>query len=135
MTERPDVPEPAPGGSHDPHVVILTGLSGAGKTAAAKLFEDLGFTVVDNLPGELLPALAELVSDDRERFRAGRHRARRAGGRRAAGAGRDARRARGARHPAPGRLPRGPRRGRSSGASRRRATATRWPRAAGSPAR
>jgi UPF0042 nucleotide-binding protein len=49
--------------------VILTGLSGAGKTAAAKLFEDLGFTVVDNLPGELLPALAELVSSDRERFR------------------------------------------------------------------
>jgi len=49
-------------------VVILSGLSGGGKTAAAKLFEDLGFTVVDNLPGELLPDLAELVSDDRERF-------------------------------------------------------------------
>jgi UPF0042 nucleotide-binding protein len=48
--------------------VILTGLSGAGKTAAAKLFEDLGFTVVDNLPGELLPSLAELVSTDRDRF-------------------------------------------------------------------
>jgi UPF0042 nucleotide-binding protein len=51
-----------------PHVVILTGLSGAGKTAAAKLFEDLGYTVVDNLPGELLPGLAELVSEDRDRF-------------------------------------------------------------------
>jgi UPF0042 nucleotide-binding protein len=51
-----------------PHVVILTGLSGAGKTAAAKLFEDLGFTVVDNMPGELLPDLAELVSTDRDRF-------------------------------------------------------------------
>ncbi|GIW20275.1 MAG: nucleotide-binding protein [Chloroflexota bacterium] len=50
------------------HVVILTGLSGAGKTAAAKLFEDIGYTVVDNLPGELLPSLAELVSSDRERF-------------------------------------------------------------------
>jgi UPF0042 nucleotide-binding protein len=50
-------------------VVILTGLSGAGKTAAAKLFEDLGYSVVDNLPGELLPSLAELVSSDRERFR------------------------------------------------------------------
>lgn len=50
------------------HVVILSGLSGAGKTAAAKLFEDIGYTVVDNLPGELLPALAELVSTDRERF-------------------------------------------------------------------
>jgi UPF0042 nucleotide-binding protein len=51
-----------------PTVVILTGLSGGGKTAAAKLFEDLGYTVVDNLPGELLPDLAELVSSDRERF-------------------------------------------------------------------
>lgn len=50
------------------HVVILSGLSGAGKTAAAKLFEDIGYTVVDNLPGELLPALAELVSADRDRF-------------------------------------------------------------------
>ncbi|HET9346237.1 MAG TPA: RNase adapter RapZ, partial [Candidatus Limnocylindrales bacterium] len=42
--------------------------SGGGKTAAAKLFEDLGYTVVDNLPGELLPELAELVSDEPERF-------------------------------------------------------------------
>jgi UPF0042 nucleotide-binding protein len=49
-------------------VVILSGLSGGGKTAAAKLFEDLGFSVVDNLPGELLPELAELVSSDRHRF-------------------------------------------------------------------
>jgi RNase adapter protein RapZ len=50
------------------HVAIVTGLSGGGKTAAAKLFEDLGYTVVDNLPGELLPELAELVSNDPERF-------------------------------------------------------------------
>jgi RNase adapter protein RapZ len=52
----------------EPAVVIVSGLSGAGKTAAAKLFEDLGYTVVDNLPGELLPDLADLVSSDRERF-------------------------------------------------------------------
>src|SRR5919197_5307811 len=54
--------------SAEQHVVILSGLSGGGKTAAAKLFEDLGYTVVDNLPGELLPELADLVSGDRERF-------------------------------------------------------------------
>lgn len=62
----------APAASEDdaaPHVVIVTGLSGAGKTAAAKLFEDLGFVVVDNLPGELLPGLAELVSEEPDRFR------------------------------------------------------------------
>lgn len=51
-----------------PRVVILTGLSGGGKTAAAKLFEDLGYTVVDNLPAELLADLADLVSSDPVRF-------------------------------------------------------------------
>jgi RNase adapter protein RapZ len=49
-------------------VVVLTGLSGGGKTAAAKLFEDLGYVVVDNLPGELLRDLADLVASDRVRF-------------------------------------------------------------------
>ncbi len=65
-------PEPdansSPDAAVDQHVVLLSGLSGGGKTAAAKLFEDLGYTVVDNLPGELLPELAELVSDEPERF-------------------------------------------------------------------
>ncbi len=48
--------------------MVVSGLSGGGKTAAAKLFEDLGYIVVDNLPSELLPELADLVSSDRERF-------------------------------------------------------------------
>jgi RNase adapter protein RapZ len=65
---RSDVVETGTAGE-DQHVVLLSGLSGAGKTAAAKLFEDLGYAVVDNLPGELLPELAELVADDRDRFR------------------------------------------------------------------
>jgi UPF0042 nucleotide-binding protein len=60
--------DPAAETATDQHVVLLSGLSGGGKTAAAKLFEDLGYTVVDNLPGELLPELAELVSDEPERF-------------------------------------------------------------------
>ncbi|MHB8459783.1 MAG: RNase adapter RapZ, partial [Candidatus Limnocylindrales bacterium] len=51
-----------------PHVVLLSGVSGGGKTAAAKLFEDLGYVVVDNLPSDLLPELAELVSSDPERY-------------------------------------------------------------------
>jgi UPF0042 nucleotide-binding protein len=50
------------------HVVVVSGLSGGGKTAATKLFEDLGYTCVDNLPGELLPEFAELVANDPERF-------------------------------------------------------------------
>ena len=64
------LPEPGPLGEAgpEPAVVVVSGLSGGGKTAAAKLFEDLGYIVVDNLPSELLPDLADLVSSDRERF-------------------------------------------------------------------
>ena len=51
-----------------PAVIILSGLSGGGKTAAAKLFEDLGFTVVDNLPAELLSSLADVVASEPDRF-------------------------------------------------------------------
>jgi UPF0042 nucleotide-binding protein len=67
VTGEADV-RPASDSVAEPAVVILSGLSGGGKTAAAKLFEDLGYAVVDNLPGELLPELAELVSSDRVRF-------------------------------------------------------------------
>ncbi len=42
--------------------VIITGLSGAGRSAAAKCFEDLGFFVVDNLPPELIETLVQLGS-------------------------------------------------------------------------
>jgi UPF0042 nucleotide-binding protein len=43
-------------------LVIITGLSGAGRSAAAKCFEDLGFFVVDNLPPELIGTLVDLGS-------------------------------------------------------------------------
>ena len=66
--DEADMPAEAGATPAEPAVIILSGLSGGGKTAAAKLFEDLGYTVVDNLPGELLPDLAELVSSDRARF-------------------------------------------------------------------
>lgn len=41
---------------------IITGLSGAGRSEAAKALEDLGYFVVDNLPPALLPKLAELAA-------------------------------------------------------------------------
>ncbi|MCI0347758.1 MAG: RNase adaptor protein RapZ, partial [Chloroflexi bacterium] len=56
----------APAGGQ--RVVILSGLSGGGKTAAAKLIEDAGYTVVDNVPAELLVGLAELAAEDTSRF-------------------------------------------------------------------
>ena len=40
-------------------VLILTGMSGAGRSTAAHALEDLGWYVVDNLPAALLPALIE----------------------------------------------------------------------------
>jgi UPF0042 nucleotide-binding protein len=43
-------------------IVIVTGLSGAGRSTAAKCFEDLGYFVVDNLPPELLVTLVDLGS-------------------------------------------------------------------------
>jgi RNase adapter protein RapZ len=41
-------------------LVILTGLSGSGKSTVLKSFEDMGFYCVDNLPVELIPIFAEL---------------------------------------------------------------------------
>lgn len=42
-------------------LVLVTGLSGAGKSQAAHVLEDMGFFCVDNLPPALLPRFAELV--------------------------------------------------------------------------
>ena len=41
--------------------VIITGLSGAGRSQAADDLEDLGWFVIDNLPTELIPKVVELV--------------------------------------------------------------------------
>lgn len=42
-------------------LVIITGMSGAGKTIAARSFEDSGYFCVDNLPPVLIPKFAELI--------------------------------------------------------------------------
>ncbi|WP_458120518.1 RNase adapter RapZ [Paenibacillus sp. Z6-24] len=42
-------------------MVIITGMSGAGKTIAVQSLEDLGFFCVDNLPPVLIPKFAELI--------------------------------------------------------------------------
>src|SRR5205823_13511459 len=40
--------------------VIITGISGSGKSLALRIFEDMGFYCVDNMPPALIPRLAEL---------------------------------------------------------------------------
>ena len=44
------------------HLVVLTGMSGGGKTVALRALEDLGFYCVDNLPPALLPQLMDAVA-------------------------------------------------------------------------
>src|SRR6187402_3523031 len=59
-----DATEPAPASLPErPELVIITGLSGSGKGTVLKVFEDLGYFAVDNLPIELIQKFAELALD------------------------------------------------------------------------
>jgi UPF0042 nucleotide-binding protein len=53
-----------------PELLILTGMSGAGRSTAAKVLEDLGFYVIDNLPPRLLEEVVSLddMLDNARRF-------------------------------------------------------------------
>ena len=50
--------------SNAPSLVIVSGMSGSGKSVALNTFEDLGFYCVDNLPAELLPDFVRSVARD-----------------------------------------------------------------------
>ena len=50
------------------HFVIVTGMSGAGKSQAAKGLEDLGYFCVDNLPATLIPTFARLCAASERRI-------------------------------------------------------------------
>jgi len=52
------------GDVHHPLLIIVSGMSGSGKSVALKTLEDLGFYCVDNLPAELLPAFVRSVAGD-----------------------------------------------------------------------
>ena len=48
--------------------LIISGMSGAGKSKAAAVFEDMGFYCVDNMPAELIPKFAEMCIATKGRF-------------------------------------------------------------------
>ena len=54
------------GRDHALELVIISGMSGAGKLSALKTFEDLGYYSVDNLPVGLIASFAELVRENQE---------------------------------------------------------------------
>jgi RNase adapter protein RapZ len=56
---RPD--SPAEAEDTVPEIVIITGMSGAGRSTAAKSLEDLDWFVADNLPPDLLPTMLDLA--------------------------------------------------------------------------
>jgi len=66
---RAEAPQRATRARGDGHVVVISGLSGAGKSQASKLFEDLGYYCVDNLPPDLLDRFLALRDADPIRYR------------------------------------------------------------------
>jgi UPF0042 nucleotide-binding protein len=68
-TRQPPSPAvPAPG-TQAPQILIITGLSGSGKTHVSRALEDVGWLCVDNLPTALIPRFAELIQQSSEAHR------------------------------------------------------------------
>ena len=66
---EPGADEAHPAQADDRRFVVISGLSGAGKSQASKLFEDLGYACVDNLPPELLDGFLSVWREGSERYR------------------------------------------------------------------
>jgi len=64
-TQEPGRRGPAPAGTHHGELVVVTGMTGAGRSTAAKELEDLGYYVVDNMPPSLLREVVRLVDESR----------------------------------------------------------------------
>jgi RNase adapter protein RapZ len=62
-------PSPRPAVAEPLRFVVITGLSGAGKSYAIKCLEDLGYFCVDNLPTTLIPTFAELCLGSQREIR------------------------------------------------------------------
>ena len=51
------------------HFIIVTGMSGAGRSSAMRILEDDGYFCVDNLPVSLLPTFMQLTEDSSEQIK------------------------------------------------------------------
>lgn len=47
-------------------IVIITGMSGAGKTVAIQSFEDMGYYCIDNMPPNLVPTFLKLINENQQ---------------------------------------------------------------------
>ena len=65
MSATEEVPAGESPANHRGEVVVVTGMTGAGRSTAAKELEDLGFFVVDNLPPQLVADVVRLVDETR----------------------------------------------------------------------
>lgn len=61
----------SPATGTNPVIIIVTGLSGSGKSTALSVFEDMGFITVDGLPAVLAPGMVRMMRDDGMRQYAG----------------------------------------------------------------
>ncbi|MBI3932016.1 MAG: RNase adapter RapZ [Acidobacteria bacterium] len=59
----------APRGAGGPQILVITGLSGSGKTHVSRALEDVGWFCVDNLPTVLIPRFGQLIRESRELHR------------------------------------------------------------------
>lgn len=68
MTDAPACDAPAASPALPQGILIVTGMSGAGKTTALKALEDLGYEAIDHLPLYFLPRLFKPLEDEPERL-------------------------------------------------------------------
>ena len=62
MDDSCALPEESPAPEPRPEIVVITGMSGAGRSEAVNTFEDLGYFCIDNLPPSFIPQLVDLAA-------------------------------------------------------------------------
>ena len=48
------------------NIVLVTGMSGAGKTSAMNILEDMGYHCIDNFPVQLISSLGHLINEQND---------------------------------------------------------------------